>query len=334
MSSGSETSVFVGVGVGATGARGDSREVQPIDEALQKLADTWEEVQKFLRLSTEASPQQLYLCRDLLKDGGAGLYTRPRLGDMATVLDGPESTERTRAEEGLRHLEVTAEAGDVGAFLGVCSEICVQIHINTAHPALASNAAWTGPLLLGRTMPRRVQGLSRAFLHVTVTLILARFPDARALMVLSFGEVCDAGAGRHHVVCSGEGNKVGMFAAHHIRTVPGGLSAVTNNFEGLNLLDAAGLTAERQHRANRHLPAVGDAVGGGAVKKEKVDISNERTLIGLCRRAYVITTGEKKGQVNVGGKPTLFRYRDVRNPGSQKRILGLRQFDNHGSDKT
>lgn len=75
--------------------------------------------------------------------------------------------------------------------------------------------------------------------------------------------------------------------------------------------------------------------GGAAVKREKVDISSLRTRIGFHRRAYVINTEEKKGQVKVGGgRSTFFHYRDVRNPGSQKRILGLHQFDNHGSDKT
>lgn len=73
--------------------------------------------------------------------------------------------------------------------------------------------------------------------------------------------------------------------------------------------------------------------GGGAVRREQVDISSLRTLIGRYRRAYVITTGEKKGQVKVGGKSKFFHYSDVRNPGSQKRILGLIQFDTGGSDK-
>ena len=161
------------------------RRVQPIDGALQKLDGTREEVQKFPRLSTEASPQQLRLCRAILKDGGAGLLsathassgyriyrggatsgsdlgpatirnilaaagqTRGPVGDMAAGLGGPESTERRRAEEGLRRLGVAAEAGDVVAFLGVCGEIGVQIHIDTTHPAFADNAGRREPLLVG-----------------------------------------------------------------------------------------------------------------------------------------------------------------------------------------
>lgn len=74
--------------------------------------------------------------------------------------------------------------------------------------------------------------------------------------------------------------------------------------------------------------------GGGSVRREQVDISSLRTPIGRYRRAYVITTGEKKDQVKVGGKSNFFHYSDVRNPGSQKRILGLIQFDSNGTDKT
>ena len=49
------------------------------------------------------------------------------------------------------------------------------------------------------------------------------------------------------------------------------------------------------------------------MRKEEVDISNERTLIGVYRRAYVITTGDKKGQVKIGGESKFFHYRDVQN---------------------
>lgn len=342
------------------------RRVQPIDGALQKLAGTREEVQKFLRLSTEASPQQLRLSRALLKDGGAGLLwathasngcriyrgdatsgsdlgpatirnilaaasqTRGPVGDMAAVLDGPESTERRRAEEGLRRLGVAAEAGDVVAFLGVCGEIGVQIHIDTTHPAFAYNAGRTGPLLVGwgacpkydelpfydpdcplltgklwraavqaspfggdaggaivalnknnscsrsvhdrggncfdsKTMPPRVRELSRTFLDLTCTLLLNCFPNVHALMVLSFGEVCDQGASRHGVVWSGRGNKVGMFSAHHICTIPGGLPAATSNFAGLCLLhhaarDREGCRTLEDLGGERRRSAVADAV--------------------------------------------------------------------------
>lgn len=70
--------------------------------------------------------------------------------------------------------------------------------------------------------------------------------------------------------------------------------------------------------------------GGGAARKGNPVISSVRTPIGFHRRAYVTTTGK----VKIGGKSTFYHYRDVRTPGSQKRILGLIQHDSHGSDKT
>lgn len=70
--------------------------------------------------------------------------------------------------------------------------------------------------------------------------------------------------------------------------------------------------------------------GGGAARKGNPDISSVRALIGRYRRAY----RTKTGNVKIGGFSTFFHYRDVRTPGSQKRILGLMQHDSNGSDKT
>ncbi|CAM9819655.1 unnamed protein product [Ectocarpus sp. 12 AP-2014] len=88
-------------------------------------------------------------------------------------------------------------------------------------------------------MPRRVQKISRTLLDLTTTLILSRFPNIRALMVLSFGEVGDQGDARHCLVWAGKDNKVGMLAAHHSCTIRGGLPAATSNFAGLCLLHHA-----------------------------------------------------------------------------------------------
>lgn len=38
--------------------------------------------------------------------------------------------------------------------------------------------------------------------------------------------------------------------------------------------------------------------------------------------------------MKIGGWSKFHYYQDVRNPGSEKRILGLLQFDGGGSDKT
>lgn len=55
-----------------------------------------------------------------------------------------------------------------------------------------------------------------------------------------------------------------------------------------------------------------------------------RTKIGRFRRAFGVKTGKR---ISVG-KSEFFHYKDLRTPGSQKRILGLRQFDTNGSVKT
>ncbi|CAM9828353.1 unnamed protein product [Ectocarpus sp. 13 AM-2016] len=86
---------------------------------------------------------------------------------MAAALDGRDSTERQRAEGGLRRLEVAAKAGNVDEFLRVCGELGLRVQINTDHPAFVSGAD------LDRIAPCRVGGVP----HVRrVTVLLPGLP--------------------------------------------------------------------------------------------------------------------------------------------------------------
>ncbi|CAM9718491.1 unnamed protein product [Ectocarpus sp. 6 AP-2014] len=96
-------------------------------------------------------------------------------------------------------------------------------------------------------------------------------------------------------------------------------------------ITSGGASLKGKAKQGRKIPSSGGKRGGGgAARKGNPVISSVRTPIGFHRRAYVTTTGK----VKIGGKSTFYHYRDVRTPGSQKRILGLIQHDSHGSDKT
>ncbi|CAN0060393.1 unnamed protein product, partial [Ectocarpus sp. 8 AP-2014] len=68
---------------------------------------------------------------------------------------------------------------------------------------------------------------------------------------------------------------------------------------------------------------------------EPINDKSVMVSIGSFGRAYKITVGKKEGQVKISkGKSDFFRSRDVHGTGSSKWIIGKRQFDSNGRDKT